>query len=208
MAVSLPFATVAQKITAALYNALVNVLNVSTGALVIPTVSGTGTSITVDPTGLVNCTAATVVAVDTAFSTAFRKHKISIQSTTGSATATWIFRTSAPADDTNLKYDRTVIAGAAAAATSVTTPSAAGWPIIGSAGPVLVESEIELVGAPLAQPTTGFLRGGQHSNPAASGATNSLNEMFLTQQESTPFTGFKITFSVPWSGTIRVTGEY
>jgi hypothetical protein len=207
MAVSLSFATVGEKITAALYNAVVNVVNVSTSGLIIPTVSGTGTSITADATGLVTFTAATVVTCDAAFPSAYRKHKISIQTLNNAGTATFIFRTSAPADDTSARYDYSQDLARNAAVTAATTPSTAFWGIV-SLPSALVECELEFVGVPLAQPTTGFMRTGHHSNPAVQNTSNGIDQRYLTQQESAAFAGFKITFSAACSGTIRITGEY
>lgn len=173
--------------------------------LIIPTVSGTGVSVDAT-TGLVTFTSATVITVDGAFLSAFRKTKISLQSLNNSGTATMIFRTAAPADDTSSKYDRTEILARNATVASATSVSQSSWTLVGVAN-TLVHAELEFVGAAAASPTTGFLKVGVHSNPAVQNTSNIFDEFYLTQQESTAFGGFKITFTAACSGTIRITGE-
>lgn len=172
-------------------------------SLVIPTVSGSGVS--VDSTGLVTFTSVTSVVVDAAFLAAHRKTKISLQSLNNSGTASMIFRTTAPADDTSSNYGSTsnlARNGVLASATGTTTS----WVVV-PVGSALAATEIEFVGAAAASPTTGFLKMGAHTNPAAQNTSNLFDALYLTQHESVAFGGFKIVFSAACSGTIRITGE-
>jgi len=201
-------ATVGGKIAASITNGIETVLNLSPTSLIVPTTpTFTGTSGSMSTNGLITFNACTVISVDAAFPTTFRRHIISIQTLNNTGTMTFIFRTTAPADDTALKYDRTEVLGHAAATASATTPSIANWPLLQTTT-ALVDMELKLNGAAVAAPTTGFATVGSHSNPAVSNANDIVDVFYLTQQESVAFGGFKITFSVACSGSIRIIGEY
>lgn len=205
---ALGLATVGAKITAALYNAIVNVVNLSSTSLIVPTTpTFTGTSGSMSTNGLITFTTCTVISVDAALPTQFRRHIINVQTLNATGTATFIFRTTAPADDVLTKYDTTQLLDRAAAVSGATTPGSASWPLTTVAN-TLTESKLELNGAAVAAPTTGFMSTGSHSNPAVSNATNASTFWYLTQQEPVAFGGFKITFSAACSGSIRIIGEY
>jgi hypothetical protein len=201
MAISL--VAVGEKITAAIVNLITAVVNAQGSTVITPTVTGTG--VTVGTDGLVTFNNVTVVTVDAAFIAAYRKTKISLQSLNNSGTASMIFRTTAPADDTSSNYGSTsnlARNGVLASATGTTTS----WVVV-PVGSALAATEIEFVGAAAASPTTGFLKMGAHTNPAAQNTSNLFDALYLTQHESVAFGGFKIVFSAACSGTIRITGE-
>lgn len=196
---------VGAKITAALLNSIIGAVNAQGSTAIVPTVTGTGVAVGTD--GLVTFTSTSVVTVDTVFSSTYRKTKISVQSVNNSGTATMIFRTTAPADDTSAKYDLTSNLARNATVASSTNASGASWTLNAAGTTALLDMEIEFVGAATAAPTTGFARIGAHSNPAVQNATDVAAFLYLTQQESVAFGGFKITFGAACSGTIRITGE-
>lgn len=201
-------ATVGGKAAASIPNGIENVVTFMATSLIVPTLpTFTGTSGSMATNGLITFNNCTVISVDAAFPTTFRRHMINLQTLNGPGIATFNLRTAAPADDVAAKYDRTESLSRNATVSSNTTPSQTSWSFIPIAQ-TLVDSEMVLNGVALAQPTTGFQRIVMHANPAVQNVSNGLDLFGITHQLSNAYAGFKITFASACSGTIRIIGEY
>src|SRR4051812_23277948 len=113
---ALSLATVGGKITAALWNAVVALVNKQGLTSVIPT-SVAGSGVAVGAAGVVTFTAATVVNINGCFTSSYDSYLVVVDVPTTSATLTitGVFRL-AGTDVTTANYDLEVLQGASAVA--------------------------------------------------------------------------------------------
>lgn len=206
---ALPLVAVGAKITAAIANAIINMINSVGGIMIVPTVTSCtpALSAVASTNGLVTFTSSTVISLDTLFTSTYLNHEIDLdyQSDGASATATFVFRTTAPADVTTATYDVTELLGRNATASSSTTAGSNSF-LLGSLANKLTKGSLKLANVAVATETTGFFLGGSHADPAVSSIANGVQLRYMTQRDDTAFGGMTITFSSACTGTIRVRG--
>lgn len=196
MALPLAFATIGQKITAALYNAIVNVVNQTGWVQVVPTVSGSG--VTVSTYGTVTLTAATTATL-TCFSTANNWYKIYFDLTTPSSSSI-----TAVLGAVVTGYDNQQVVAIGATATSAQALNGASWGL--NANGLVGEHTMELTLYNPAQAvaTQADLIAGSTGNPMTSAAAGS-RVSHLQQRALTAFTSITIAVSAgTMTGVIRV----
>ena len=203
---ALSLVAVGQKITASIINAIINQLNLAIGTNVVLTTTSSGVSISTN--GLATFTSVTEVILDALFASTHLNHELTIdyQSDSTLATASYVYRTSVPADVTTATYDGSVLAGANGAASSVTGVGSTSHAITAFANK-LGKIELKIANAAIATETTAFAINGAHADPAVSNAANGVGIRFFTQRDDTAFAGIKITFSAACSGTIRAVAK-
>jgi len=195
-------AVVGGKVTADLFNQLVNEVN-SIGLIGMKPTSVSGSGVTVDAVGMVTFTSATTVIVDGCFTSSFRNYRVVCEAT-GTAGNHLVNLRAGGSNDTSA-YDRTENLARNATVSSATTLNASNWAVVGVSN-TLVQWDMEISAPQLAVATTGLSRGGSHSNPAVSNVFNVLALNYLTHRTASAYDGLRVTISAAQSGTLRVYG--
>jgi hypothetical protein len=193
-------AVVGGRITAAIINAIINLLELGGSTRVIPTVSGSGVSVS-STTGVVTFTAATTITCDS-LPSGYTMFEIDYVSVGTSSNVLLVLRTSAPADVVT-NYDSTSVIGRNAATTSTTNIAATSFapqPFSNThhAGNVMVYSLTDAIETRLISTC------GAQADPAVSNTSNGVTTLFGVHRDATAYTGFKITFSAAQTGTLRI----
>lgn len=202
MAISLM--TVGQKITAAILNSIINVVNQTALNGIIPT-SVAGTGVTVSPNGSITITNGTIMSVNGVFSGSYDNYRITWTSSTRSATNSLAFRLRAAGTDlTTSTYD--YVRGVDAGTTRTVTSSSAATTVPidnGIAVGMTSNGVIDLFGPALTTPTTANVQ----SASIASSAASSVQTGF-TNESAASYDGFSISMTSPntFSGIVRVYG--
>lgn len=202
-------AAVGKRITSALINAIIDLLELVPYTVgvkpVVPTgVSGTG--VTLSTRGRVALAASTAPAIDGCFTSAYTSYIIEIDGV-GSANVTFafVFRVGG-ADVTSANYDSTELLGRNSVTSSATTVAQTSWAVAGSSA-TLHKSKIELSYPSTAQATLGTNVATAVTNPQVAGVNNGTIQRALSHRLSTAYDGFKITVTGgTFTGTIRIYG--
>lgn len=201
MAISL--VTVGQKITAGLVNALIGQVNGIAMIGQVPTVSGTG--VTVSPGGAVQFTNASAVTVIGAFNTTYDNYRIHWDIPSQSANADLQMRlTNTGSDDTTANYDfmRGYDRGSDGTRTEVMVTAASQWILTaGAAATQLNRGYCDLWSPARAALTSGLAQAVVH-NPTPQMYTTTTNLFMNTTTAYDGFTIYPVTGSL--SGTLRV----
>lgn len=197
MAISL--VAVGAKITAAITNAIIGVVNAQGLTSVIPT-SVAGTGVSVGAAGKVTFTAATAVSVNGCFTSTYDNYRVVIEVPTVSATVTLtgVLR-AAGTDATAANYDLEVLQGTSATAAAAQAAAAASWGLNGGVTGTIHDITLEIKKPFVAAPTygTAFSMVTQNPQTAPGVAVRGISHRL-----STSYDGFTIT---PTGGTITGT---
>lgn len=203
MAISL--VAVGAKITAAITNAIINVVNAQGLTSVIPT-SVAGTGVSVGASGKVTITAASPISVNGCFTTTYENYLIVLNAPTSSTANNLTFRLrAAGVDDTSANYDQQATNSAAAVISA--SQSLAGTSFgLEAVSAAIHDISFNLFAPNLAAPTRGDSIARTTANPATAAATAMATRQFLFRN-STQFDGFTLTANTGnITGTIRIYG--
>jgi len=196
---------VGAKITAAITNAIIGVVNAQGMTSVIPT-SVAGSGVSVGAAGKVTFTAATTISLNGCFTSTYENYLVVFNSPTASVSNALNIRfRAAGTDDTTANYDAQ---GTNAAGATVTSFQNLAGTSVGLDGVVATirDAEMFIIGPALAAPTRGESKMKSTTNPMT-GATAAKKEQMILHRSSTPFDGFTIIVSTGTAtGTIRVYG--
>lgn len=197
MAISL--VAVGAKITAAITNSIIGVVNAQGLTSVIPT-SVAGSGVSVGAAGKVTFTAATSVSVNGCFTSTYDNYRIMLEVPTVSATVTLTANLrSAGADTTAANYDLEVLQGTSSTAAAAQAAAGASWSVNGGVTGTVHDITFELKRPALALPTYGTLFSMVTQNPQTAPGVAVRG---LSHRLSTAYDGFTIT---PTGGTITGT---
>ena len=195
-------AVVGGKVTAAIFNELVDAVN-SVGLIRVVPTSVSGSGVTVATTGLVTFTSATEINVNGCFTSAWRNYRIVCEST-GTA-GNHIVNLRDGTTNITTGYDRTENLSRNGTTSSSTSLNGSGWGVMGLSN-TLVQWDMEISAPQLAVATTGLSRGGSHSNPAVSNTSNGLTLNYLTHRTATAYDGLRLIIGAAQTGTLQVYG--
>lgn len=204
---ALSLATVGGKITAALYNAIVNWVNPLGQSLVVPPTVAVGSgTFSISTLGKVTFTGASSVSVNGCFTTTYDNYAIFLNIPTSSTAnnLTFRFRLSGT-DDSSASYDTQSLVAASTTATAA-QPLAGTSIGLDGVNAAFHDIEMRLFAPNLAQATRGKAEVLTTANPmtAAAGAYAIRGFLF---RNATQFDGFSfIASTATVTGTIRVYG--
>lgn len=195
---SLSLAAIGAKVTAAIANAIIGMVNAQYGTLVIPTVSGAGAS--VSALGKITLAACSSVTISNCFSGANDNAEMIYNLGSGSATSVNVSMQLAAVGvpDTGGDYDYEIHFFNAATSSPSGLAAQTSAPMTPLAEPQL-DGVIKFFGAPLSVKTRWL--GAVVVNPG--NAIPGLGSVGGMHRLANPYDGVKLTFSNPVSGTIR-----
>ena len=188
-------------ITASKTNELVDGVNEVGLVAVIPTVSGSG--VTVSASGIVSFAASTAITVTNPFTADFRNYEIKFDSSGTAGGVTLQLRVGGVTSVTN--YDLTENLARNAAVSSSTALNQASWAISGG-NSTRYAGSVTLFAPAIAIETAITSQVGQHANPAVSSTANALKVAYGTHRPLTAYDSFVLTFSAAQTGVLRVYG--
>lgn len=140
----------------------------------------------------------TTITID-GLPTDLNSFRLELSSRGTAASLTAVLRTTVPADETGLKYDRTDILGRNSVTSSSTVPSTASWALSGFAN-TRHRHTLQIDGLTQAVETLVDHSALVVSDPQVAGTTNGKYDQALTHQDATAFGGLKLTFTASQVG--------
>lgn len=197
---------VGAKITAAITNAIIVLVNAQGQTSIIPT-SVTGTGVSVGAAGKVTLTAATSASVNVCFTSTYDNYLIQFDFTTSAAASPNIVLRAAGTDSVAANYDAQQLVARSTTALVAQALAGTSWPASG--GVALVAGRhvgsIRLYGPALAVATAGLIEDNVTANPMTT--SSALATTSLLHRLTSAFDGFTISVaSGNVTGNLRVYG--
>lgn len=204
MAISI--VAVGQKITAAIANAIIALVNAQGQTGVIPTsVAGGGVSVAAN--GRVSFSASTAVNINGCFTSTYTHYRIEIFAPTTSASLNYNIQLRASGTDaTAANYDWQELKGSSATGSAAQSLAGTSW-AVAAATSAIHKTSVELSNPAVAAPTIGIVTAFSVTNPMTAAATTAILNRGLLHRLSTAYDGMTINFSGGnATGTVRIYG--